>query len=554
MSDANDRHPVDALVEEYVARYRAGDNPSIADYADRHPQWAGEIRELFSAATLLSGITLVLAASSSSLLVSGGFVLLLGLCAGAVYVLGFTLLHENVDDELRGRAFSGLYTLVRMCVLLSFVLGPFLATLLHGLSRAVLGPDRTLVVGDVEFLLPGVRLALFLAGIIMVGAGVLIRPLLGLRREALRIYLKEVGQSFRDDETNQEARFLRNRLRARLMPVLAELNPAIVESLARTAELLEEEDRYLDELARREVTRWARPGTAGEEASVRIPAANFNAMPLPLRRRAGRMLLAQAGGDPRGAPAKAVADLIDLAGRERPGGGLDLPGGVRITRQEGLLILDRADAASRAGGRNLPAPFCVDMPVPGEVTLPDGRGTLRARRLDAAALAPRLEAARRAGELDTHRVFMDGAALGEAPRVRSRLRGDAFRPMGGAGSRKVSDYLIDRKVPRARRDGVPLVVGTAGIAWVVGFRAAEEYRVTPESRDVVELEWDRGEGWWVVTRRGGGVQDADQGAVRDPGLALLLHGAALGRRCHRPGRHPQGPRHGSRGGCERSAP
>ena len=98
------------------------------------------------------------------------------------------------------------------------------------------------------------------------------------------------------------------------------------------------------------------------------------------------MLLAQAGGDPRGAPAKAVADLIDLAGRERPGGGLDLPGGVRITRQEGLLILDRADAASRAGGRNLPAPFCVDMPVPGEVTLPDGRGTLRARRLDAAAL------------------------------------------------------------------------------------------------------------------------------------------------------------------------
>ena len=53
------------------------------------------------------------------------------------------------------------------------MLGPFLATLLHGLSRAVLGADRTLVVGDVSFFLPGVRLALFLAGIIMVVAGVL---------------------------------------------------------------------------------------------------------------------------------------------------------------------------------------------------------------------------------------------------------------------------------------------------------------------------------------------------------------------------------------------
>ena len=139
---------------------------------------------VFSLATLFSGITLVLAASSSSLLVSGGFVLLLGLCAGAVYVLGFTLMHENVDDELRGRAFSGLYTLVRMCVLLSFVLGPFLATLLHGLSRAVLGTDRTLVVGDLQFFLPGVLLALFLAGIIMVVAGVL--SILSLRLSGWR--------------------------------------------------------------------------------------------------------------------------------------------------------------------------------------------------------------------------------------------------------------------------------------------------------------------------------------------------------------------------------
>jgi dTMP kinase len=128
---------------------------------------------VFSGSVLFAGIALILAASSSSLLVSASFVGLLGLFAGAVYVLGFTLMHENVEDELRGRAFSGLYTLVRMCVLLSFVLGPLLATLLHGLSRAVLGPDRTLEVGDIEFFLPGVRLALYLAGFIMVFAGVL---------------------------------------------------------------------------------------------------------------------------------------------------------------------------------------------------------------------------------------------------------------------------------------------------------------------------------------------------------------------------------------------
>ena len=67
------------------------------------------------------------------------FVGLLGLCAGAVYVLGFTLLHENVEDELRGRVFAGLYTLVRLCVLLAFAVGPFLAGALDALSESLFG-------------------------------------------------------------------------------------------------------------------------------------------------------------------------------------------------------------------------------------------------------------------------------------------------------------------------------------------------------------------------------------------------------------------------------
>ena len=70
----------------------------------------------------------------SSLGLASLFVGVLGVGAGSVYVLGFTLLHENVDDELRGRIFSALYTLVRFCVLLAFAVGPFLSGLLDRLS------------------------------------------------------------------------------------------------------------------------------------------------------------------------------------------------------------------------------------------------------------------------------------------------------------------------------------------------------------------------------------------------------------------------------------
>ena len=95
----------------------------------------------------------------------------MGVCAGSVYVLGFTLLHENVEDELRGRVFSALYTLVRFCVLIAFAVGPFLAALLDRLSEDLVGGSIT--VAGITIAVPGVRLTLWLAGLIIMGAGVL---------------------------------------------------------------------------------------------------------------------------------------------------------------------------------------------------------------------------------------------------------------------------------------------------------------------------------------------------------------------------------------------
>jgi dTMP kinase len=101
------------------------------------------------------------------------FVLIVGLgvCAGAVYVLGFTILQENVSDELRGRVFSALYTLVRFCLLLAFAISGFLSRALDNLSERLI--DRSIAIGDADLFLPGVRLTLMLAAVIMVAAGVL---------------------------------------------------------------------------------------------------------------------------------------------------------------------------------------------------------------------------------------------------------------------------------------------------------------------------------------------------------------------------------------------
>jgi len=128
--------------------------------------------QVFSGALVVAGVSLATAASVSWLSIALLAVAVLGVCTGTVYVLGFTLLHQNVSDELRGRIFSALYTLVRLCVLIAFAFGPLLSGLLGSVSESLLDDSR-FEIGGVSVFVPGVRLTLWLAAAIILGASAL---------------------------------------------------------------------------------------------------------------------------------------------------------------------------------------------------------------------------------------------------------------------------------------------------------------------------------------------------------------------------------------------
>jgi dTMP kinase len=128
------------------------------------------MERVFTTCLLLAGGLLFVAASAGTLAVATVAVGLMGVAVGPVYVSGFVLLQQEVDDELRGRVFSSLNLLVRSCVLLSMVMGPLVAALLGGVAQDWLG--GSVQVAGVEVALPGVRLALWLAAAIIVMAGV----------------------------------------------------------------------------------------------------------------------------------------------------------------------------------------------------------------------------------------------------------------------------------------------------------------------------------------------------------------------------------------------
>jgi dTMP kinase len=123
----------------------------------------------FTAALFAAGISLFCAASSSSLWAAVIFVGLMGIAVGPVYVLGFAMLQQEVADDLRGRVFSSLNTLVRMCVLIAMVAGPLLAAILGRMASTLI--NNRINVAGITVELPGVRLALWLAALIIIAAG-----------------------------------------------------------------------------------------------------------------------------------------------------------------------------------------------------------------------------------------------------------------------------------------------------------------------------------------------------------------------------------------------
>ena len=125
----------------------------------------------FGAAVFGAGTCLLFAVTSSDTFLTLAGVFAMGVFAGSGYVLGFTLLHENVEEQLRGRVFSALYTLVRFCLLLSITVGGFLSDGFNWLFDVLF--DNEISVGSWAMALPGVRGALWLASTFMLLAGAL---------------------------------------------------------------------------------------------------------------------------------------------------------------------------------------------------------------------------------------------------------------------------------------------------------------------------------------------------------------------------------------------
>jgi dTMP kinase len=116
------------------------------------------------------GSALIAAAAMNRLELAVALIAVFGICAGALYVLGLTLLQTNVSDDMRGRVFVTFYTATRLCILLALVAAPLLSVAFNELSTTFFDGDVN--IASFRFALPGVRITLWGGGLIILGAGV----------------------------------------------------------------------------------------------------------------------------------------------------------------------------------------------------------------------------------------------------------------------------------------------------------------------------------------------------------------------------------------------
>jgi tRNA(Ile)-lysidine synthase len=290
--------------------------------------------------------------------------------------------------------------------------------------------------------------------------GRLVRPLLagGIERADARRLAQAAGLPFRDDPSNVDPGYARNRVRSEVLPVLRLLSERAEENIAETRAELAEEAALLERLAADALDAAAGPGIAA------VSAESLAGLDPALRRLAMRALAERAAGGPVPLGRGRAAEIWRLAKRPE-GGELDLGGGIRAVCEHGLIRFD-------AGEQDQPEP--VTLRVPGSCRF--GRWELRAE-VRPAPVEPS------GPELAT----LDAARLGEELVVRAWRDGDRIAPLGLGGTKSLQDLFTDLKVPRSLRRTLPLVTSGDRIAWVAGVAVSEEFKLTPAAERVAVL-------------------------------------------------------------------
>ncbi|MEK7237948.1 MAG: tRNA lysidine(34) synthetase TilS, partial [Nitrospirota bacterium] len=304
----------------------------------------------------------------------------------------------------------------------------------------------------------------------------IIRPLIEIERSEIENFLFQNSSLFTlhsslpfiVDSSNLKKDYFRNWIRLMIIPEFKKKSPALVKSISRMADILREEDAYLEIIVTKTLMRLISRKSADAIELFILP---LETMEKPILRRVLRRAVSETEGI-KGIDFIHIEDMIELIKRGKSGDRIYLPKGIRVIKNYSTIVI-----TSRPPQKI--STYTIN--VPGEVVLNEIKAVIKAS-------AENKSDDYGDGKITT--VF-DADKIGTILTVRQRKNGDFFYPAGFGKRKKLQDFFVDEKVPRDERDSVPIVVSGNDIVWVAGFRGDERFNAAADTKRFLRLEFNK---------------------------------------------------------------
>lgn len=310
--------------------------------------------------------------------------------------------------------------------------------------------------------------------------GAVIRPLIEISRDEIMAYLHSNKLDHVSDPSNAKPVYTRNRIRLELMPVLKQFNPRIVQVLAAEAGLLRDEN----DAAEASLQSLSGDIIEKREDSVVLKREAFNRLPLAFRRRLVKQVIARHGILPETFSSVRIDEAITFMATAQTGRSMQLVPGSMLEREYDHLIVRQETG---------PLHYSQLLAVPGITSMPDLGLEVEIRLQDIKEQQAQVGNGPETGPFPSPIYFwqalFDYDKMHGPVKLRNRLPGDRFCPLGMAGkSKKIQDLFVDSKIPQRRRETLPLLAAGDDIIWVVGLRTDERYRITADTSTVMSVQ------------------------------------------------------------------
>ena len=299
--------------------------------------------------------------------------------------------------------------------------------------------------------------------------GRIIRPLIQIRRSEIEEFLKANRIPCRLDSSNYVPDYLRNKIRLSLLPgIKKELNPRIVETLNRTADIISLQQEYVERTAEQMLESSGRRG----KGKITVGLRAFADHDLCLQREMIRLCVKRLKGDLKQLGFELVDRALDLVHQAQSGRRVQLADKIWAEVSGGEFAVYRREKRR----------YSYPLTLPGEAYLKEWGLKIKAEILKAKPPSDALISQ------NQNVALLAWDKLKEPFCLRSRTRGDKFAPLGMKGTKTVADFLIDAKVPRYLRDEVAILTSKKEIVWVAGHRISEKYKVTGKTEKVLRVQ------------------------------------------------------------------